>query len=161
MHDDFRLKFFDCLLQDTVAGTSTCKAVCLCVYVRLRALCYSGHNTREARLSDAAVCWLCVSICFQQLAAEQGRVGQLQAESAAGRSELDNLRSTITQLRQQLTEAQTAQVGAQARSAFQLMLVHKMLLLNRMHGTRGRLPTTHASPSDISFSLLLTALARG
>jgi ribosomal protein L9 len=51
----------------------------------------------------------CVVWCLQ-VSAEQGRVSQLQAENAAGRSELDNLRSTVSDLRQQLEGAQAAKV---------------------------------------------------
>jgi hypothetical protein len=58
---------------------------------------------------------LCVN-CLQ-LSAEQGRVSQLQAENTAGQSKLDNLRSTITELRQQLEGAQASQVSSRAASA--------------------------------------------
>lgn len=46
-----------------------------------------------------------------QLSAEQGRVSQLQAEAAAGRTELDNLQATVAELRQKLDGTQMAQVG--------------------------------------------------
>jgi multidrug resistance efflux pump len=53
---------------------------------------------------------LCDRVVCLQVSAEQGRVSQLQAENAAGRSELENLRSTVTELRQQLEGSQAAKV---------------------------------------------------
>ncbi|WIA08464.1 hypothetical protein OEZ85_007901 [Tetradesmus obliquus] len=63
-----------------------------------------------AALSEKAAAQQEATRLAGQLSTEQGRISQLQAENTAGRSELDSLRSTVAELRQQLEGAQVSKV---------------------------------------------------
>ena len=97
-----------------------------------------------------AVCCL----CRLQLSTEQGRISQLQAENTAGGSELESLRSTVAELRQQLEGAQVSKVGTRAGSARVQRQLH-VVAVCLDHG-HAELSAVHWPQAHHNFTLLTT-----